>query len=115
MGVRLRWMGTPLLNWQDVWLIAANAPAGSRLAAALDPMLAWDHTDWWLRSIDHTLRWLAWSRTKDAAHGRNRPKPVDPPGNPQPRVQPDTGTTVMSRTQLDAYLRLPRVAAPTPP
>ncbi|MGE8691834.1 hypothetical protein [Bifidobacterium bifidum] len=66
-GLRLRQLGTPLLVWHDLWLIAACAPAGSSLAAALDPRMAWDSTDWWLRSIEYSLRWLMWAKTKAPA------------------------------------------------
>lgn len=108
-GVRLRWLGGPLLTWRDVWLIAANAPAGSRLAAVLDERKAWTPTDWWLRSIEYSLRWLVWAKTKDGQKNRGKPKPTPAPSETAPHGR-DPELTGMSKTELRAYLNRPRVA-----
>lgn len=107
-GVRLRWLGSPLLSWQDVWLIAANAPAGSRLASLLDERNTWTPTDWWLRSIEYSLRWLMWAKTKDGQRNRSKPKPAPAPGDGTPKKR-DPELTGMSKTELRAYLSRPRV------
>jgi hypothetical protein len=51
---------------------------------------------------------LLWSKTKDAASGRNAPKPI-----PRPHVgEPDASEDVeeVSPEAIDAYLSLPRTA-----
>lgn len=107
-GLRLRQLGTPQLSWHDIWIIAAHAPPKSPLAAALDPRMAWDRTDWWLRSIEHSLRWLVWAKTKEAAKNRGRPKPLEPPGGKPRRKDPEL--TGMGKQALNDYLKLPRSA-----
>ena len=109
LGLRLRWLGGPLLSWHDVWLIAANAPTGSRLASLLDQRNAWTPTDWWLRSIEYSLRWLVWSKTKDGQKNRGKPKPTPAPGDITPKRR-DPELTGMGKRELRAYLRRPRVA-----
>ena len=91
-----------------MWLIAANAPAGRRLAGLLDERSIWTPTDWWLRSIEYSLRWLMWAKTKDGQRNRSKPKPAPAPGDGTPKKR-DPELTGMSKTELRAYLSRPRV------
>lgn len=109
-GARLRWLGTPFLSWRDVYLIAINAEPGSQLARELDPSLAWTRTDYWLQSIEYSLRWLVWGKTKDAQHNRKRPKPVEPPAKKQKAKRKNNGPR-MSKKALREYLARPRISA----
>ena len=114
-GLRLRMLGGPLLTFNEVWLIAVNAPAGGRLAAAIDERLSWDRTDTWLSSIEYSLRWLVWSRTRDGQRNRRRPKPVTPPGTPRAGTRSMVSrrdTVGMGKHALREYLSLPRTATP---
>lgn len=104
MGYRLHDMGWRL-SWHDIWLIAVNAAPGSPLAVALDPRLAWGRTDHWLRSIEYSLRWLTWAKTRDGQRNRKRPKPVP---EPKPARKPDPELVAMDTDELDALLARPR-------
>lgn len=97
------------LTWHDAWLIASHAAPGGPLASALDPRMAWTRTDWWLQSIEYSLRWLVWAKTKDGQRNRKRPEPIPAP---KPRVhrKPDPELVSMDKDALDALLRRPRVA-----
>lgn len=87
-GERLRQLGTPRLSWHDVWLICAHADPGGPLASVLDPHGAWTSTDLLLRSMEHTLRVLAWQQTVDGHKGRNPPTPIPVgPEAPKPASQ----------------------------
>ena len=57
-------------------MIVVGAPQGSPLAAALNPESAATTEALFLRQMEHSLRWLCWSKTKDAQHGRGVPEPV---------------------------------------
>ena len=111
-------MGSPLLSWNDVWLVAVNCEPGSRLAAALDERMAWRNEDWWLRSVEYSLRWLVWAKTKDGSKNRRKPKPVQAPGmeNSDPNrrtVVAKSELNAMSAEQLREYLNRPRAGSET--
>lgn len=55
-------------------------PPESRCARREVPDLAWGDAEYLLRSIDYSLRVIAWQRTKDGARGRNAPSPCPTPG-----------------------------------
>ena len=117
-GVRLRWLGRPILSWHDIYLIAVNCEAGSPLARALDKRMAWKPIDFWLRSIEYILRWLVWAKTKDGQKGRRKPKPVQPPGasthDPNRRdVVRKTDLVGMDKQSLHDYLNKPRITVNT--
>lgn len=114
-GVRLRWLGSPLLSWRDVYIIATHAKPGSPLARALDPSLAWTQTDYWLQSIEYSLRWLVWAKTKDGQKGRKKPKPVTPPEGKTNKRKPGKSGVRMTKRQLAEYLARPRIPAATKP
>lgn len=78
------------------------------LARAIDPDAgAWTRLDYWLSSIEYSLRWLQWAKTKDGARGRNRPKPIRPEGEKKKRKA--TGGPRMSKTAIKEYLARPRI------
>lgn len=115
-GVRLRWLGCPLLSWHDIYLIAANSEPGTPLAKVLDKRMAWKPIDFWMRSIEYSLRWLVWAKTKDGQKGRRKPKPVQPPGtsnhNSNRRdVVRRNDLVGMDKRSLRDYLNQPRIAA----
>ena len=51
---------------------------------------------------------LLWSKTKDAAKGRNAPKPIPRPHVGEPKVSEDVEE--VSPEAIEAYLSLPRTA-----
>lgn len=95
---------------EDAYVVAVNAPPGSPLAVAIDPAAEWTRTDHWLSSIEYSLRWLVWAKTKDGQHNRRRPKPIRPPrqGNAS-RSQEKRQCVKMSKEQLQAFFDLPRI------
>lgn len=104
-GERLRWMGQPRLSWRDVWLICTSAPAGSRLAAELDPRAEWTLIEQMLATVVDSQRWLVWAKTKDGQKGVRMPKPMQRPGaKREPR-------RVMTTDQMRAFLSAPRRAS----
>ena len=90
-----------------MYVIAANAAPGSPLARELDPALSWTQTDYWLQSIEYSLRWLVWSKTKDGRKNHRRPKPVEAPGKRKRRRK---GGPRMTKQALREYLARPRTA-----
>ena len=66
-------------NIRDLLVIVRNARPDSALGRELHPdtqphFLA-QHQLYLARSMDMTLRWLQWSKTKDGSKGRNMPEP----------------------------------------
>lgn len=51
---------------------------------------------------------LLWSKTKDAAKGKNAPKPIPRPHIGEPKASEDVEE--VSPEAIDAYLSLPRTA-----
>lgn len=96
-------------SWHDAWLLAAHSPAGSPLAAVLDPRLSWTPMDWWLQSIEYSLRWLVWAKTKDGQKNRRRPEPRPAPKAPK-ESKADPNLMLMDTAELDAFLKRPRTA-----
>lgn len=89
-------------------MLAVNAQPGSALARAIDPDTgAWTKLDYWLSSIEYTLRWLQWAKTKDGAHNRNKPKPIRPEGEKKKGKAP--GGPRMSKAAIKEYLARPRI------
>lgn len=100
-------VGGPAFSWHDAYLLAVNAQPGGPLATAIDPRAAWTRADYWLQSIEYSLRWLVWAKTKDGQKGRRRPKPVAAPKAPRKRA-PDPKLAAMTTDELDAFLSRPR-------
>lgn len=86
-------------------MAVVNAQPGSPLAKAIDPAGAWSQTDYWLASIEYSLRWLVWAKTKDGAKNRHRPKPIKPPAEKEKK----TKSPRMSKKALTAFLNAPRI------
>ena len=116
VGVRLRWLGRSLLSWNDIYLIVANSEPGTPLAKALDKRMVWKPIDFWMRSIEYSLRWLVWAKTKDGQKGRRKPKPMQPPGTSHDSNRRDvvrkSELVGMDKRSLRDYLNQPRIAAP---
>lgn len=72
--------------------LLSQLPAGSKYAGAVDPNLSWSDTQQLLASIDYSLKWLVWSRTKEGEHNRNQPKPLKPPAVEQAEASKVEGT-----------------------
>lgn len=58
--------------------LVTEMPEGSRIARAYNPDAAWTSDRSLLAAMVNDLNWLVWSKTKDAKHNRNRPKPIGP-------------------------------------
>lgn len=61
--------------------LAAQLPRESRCFRAEEPSAAWGDAEYLLAAIEHGVRMLLWSKTKDAAKGRNAPKAVQTPAD----------------------------------
>ena len=59
--------------------LAVMLPDESCIKRTINPALKWTQTEWMLYSIEYSLRWLRWAKTKDASHKRNMPKPMQTP------------------------------------
>lgn len=74
-------MGPPSFTWGDLHTVIVNLPQESALARSVQPDDApWTLAAQLLAEIADGVRWLQWSKTKDAEHNRNRPKPIPRPG-----------------------------------
>lgn len=49
------------------------------MAKAINPENTWGEAEYLLADIANSLRWLVWSKTKDAEKGKNPPKMIEPP------------------------------------
>lgn len=76
-------------------------PPESRCARRADPDSAWGDEEYLLRSIDYSLKVLAWQRTKDGQRGRNAPAPCPTPGETARR----RGAAERSRANADSVAR----------
>lgn len=72
------------VTWGDLHVLVTKAQPGSAVFSSMNP--SWQHTHELelARSIDHSLRWLVWAKTKDAAANRNAPDPYRFPWEPAP-------------------------------
>lgn len=80
-GVRLRDLGTDRLSWRDLWVIVRCAPAGSPLAADIDPRAAWTTQDHLTALVFDAVRSLHWTTVgnPNLAPFGTVPRPGDPP------------------------------------
>lgn len=83
--MRLRGFPSPELTWRDLHVIVTCAPPDSPLARSMEPAVAGQLDTQLLRSIEYSLRWLSWAKTKDGHAGRNRPEWVRFPWESAPR------------------------------
>ena len=74
--MRLRDFPSPRLTYADLATIVRYAPADSAIARSIDPRTAHTNESEFLRSIEYSLRWLVWSKTKDGSKNRNHPEQV---------------------------------------
>lgn len=68
----------------DVAAWVACLPPESAVMRSVEPRVAHTHDLELTRSIDHSLRWLVWAKTKDGEKGRNMPEPYRFPWEPEP-------------------------------
>lgn len=64
----------------------------------------WGLQEQLLAAIADVLAWTAWSRTKDAQHNRNRPKPIQRPGVGAPEGSEHYGSGAMTIEEIDQWL-----------
>ncbi len=74
LGLRLDWLGSEALSWRDLLVIVRQSGPESALwrvenghSPLFDAELA--------RSMEYSLRWLVWAKSKDAQRNANRPEP----------------------------------------
>lgn len=77
------------------------------MAAEIDPRAAWSRSEHLLAGQVDALALLVWAKTKDAQHGRNRPKPIPRPGD-QVQESRFTDVQAMPVDDLKAALARPR-------
>lgn len=58
--------------------LLTQLPEGARVRLAYAPDAVWTSDRALLAAMVNDLNWLVWSKTKDAKHNRNRPKPIGP-------------------------------------
>jgi hypothetical protein len=70
---------------------AAYLPEDGAVAAVTNGGIRqWKVSDYIAADQANSLRWLVWAKTKDAQHGRNKPKMIEPPVHRQANVPKDT-------------------------
>lgn len=74
--MRLRDFPSARLSWRDLLVIVQCAPPDSPLARVMEPEVAAQLDTQLLRSIEYSVRWLAWSKTRDGHNGRRPPEHV---------------------------------------
>lgn len=97
-GLRLRDLGTEALTWDDLNAVLTCLLPDAALARAINPQWVWGLPEMLAADIADSLRWLVWAKTKDAAKGRNQPKPIPRPGVKQPeRIGTRTSVADMNK------------------
>ncbi|QIS16577.1 DUF5361 domain-containing protein [Nocardia arthritidis] len=103
LGLRLRQLGSEVLNWQDLNAIVRGLPADSALLRAMHPeAYRWQLTQHLLADMTDSLRWLVWAKSADAQHGRSMPEPVQRPGVKSDRERYGVGATGID--QMNEFL-----------
>ncbi|WP_054815426.1 DUF5361 domain-containing protein [Nocardia arizonensis] len=91
----MRQLGTDVLGWRDLKAIVTWLPADSALLRSMNPDGSrWQLSQYLLADMTESLRWLVWSKTSDAQHGRNRPEPIQRPGMKSDRERIGTATAI---------------------
>ncbi len=82
LGLRLRDLGSERLSWRDLKVIITRMPQHiSALAAERNPNDSpWGLREHLLAELTDIQRLALWTKTKDGAKNRNRPKPIERPG-----------------------------------
>uniref|UniRef100_UPI003F49A509 DUF5361 domain-containing protein n=1 Tax=Nocardia suismassiliense TaxID=2077092 RepID=UPI003F49A509 len=100
----MRQLGTDALTWRDLHVIIVCARPDSALSRAVrGDEWQWQLSEYLLADAADSLRWLVWSKTKDARrHGATPPKPIPRPGLDDGRER--IGDQAMSLAEADAFL-----------
>lgn len=77
LGLRLRWLGTERLTWNDLRAIASQAGPRSAIGRALSE--GWEVTDYLLAIIADHLAMANWQR--QGKRGVPKPRPIPRPGD----------------------------------
>lgn len=77
-GLNIDGMGVDY-SYAHAAVLVSQLPSNSRVCKFINPDAEWTEETALLASIDYSLRWLMWSRTKDAQHDRNHPELVKTP------------------------------------
>lgn len=101
-GLRLDDVGTPALSWRDLKIILTRQePHKSALWREKNPEDApWDLQAQLLAEVVDMQHLLVWAKTKDGQKNRNRPKPVERPGNRPERY----GKKPLAIDEMDEWL-----------
>lgn len=105
-GLGIDGMGTAFTATHAAAL-AAQLPPTSRLARAEHPELEWDEGTYILSHIEHTLRVIAWQRTKDAEHRRNFPEHIKTPADRAKERRAEESATPEAKRRVADKLKIP--------
>jgi hypothetical protein len=95
LGLRLRYLGTDLLTWRDLFVIVQNTFTDTALYRAMNPdSWQWSLSEHLLAVVADATIFGNWMRSKDGRRNRNRPKPIARPGQ-------DTGEKTYGDGALD--------------
>lgn len=113
LGLRLRWLGSPLLSFRDLILIVSLASRDSPLVRVLNPDTGWDLHAHLLAVIFDSLNAANWQRA--GGKQSSRPKPLSRPGQPNNESGRARGRTDLTVPEYARQLARPRQALPHPP
>lgn len=87
MGIDIRHAGRPELTWRRLEVLIFGLIKDERTATyrSTRPDYWWGLSEHLQASTVDALNLLVWSKTEDAAKGRNRPAPVPRPGVADPK------------------------------
>lgn len=114
LGLRLDWLGSPILTWRDLKVIITHLPADSAINKELNPK-HWEWMDLRTQLLAGLLNTMAQGmHLKYSRPGRRFEPPVKVPGRVitnrhhlEPRRHRAKGTTI---TELDTWLAARRAA-----
>ena len=112
LGLRLRWLGSPLLTLRDLILIVSLAPRDSPLLRALNPDTGWDLHAHLLAVIFDSLNAANWQRA--GGKQSTKPKPLARPGQSAGESDRARGRTDLTVPEYARQLARPRQALPLP-
>ncbi|MFB7720738.1 DUF5361 domain-containing protein [Nocardia sp. NPDC056100] len=98
----MRRLSTDELSWRDLKAIVKFLPPDSALTRHMYAETSrWQLDQYLLADMADCLRWLVWSKSDDARHGRNRPEPIPRPGLESGREKLGTATDI---NQINEFL-----------
>lgn len=101
-GLRLRDLGTDALTWSDLQAIVVwSGPESALSRAYRGDDWPWGLQEMLTAAMVDGIRWLVWSKTSDAQHKRNQPKPIPRPGVQQAERY---GDKPMSISEMNKFL-----------